>query len=302
MTKHRTLKAVGFFVVLAAVLAFLALPNSQAGAGKPIRWKATFDNSGNLRGFPQNGTAFVGGVDGVDITNGTGTCDSGINSYSFLQMRVYDPSYLNFSMDAVVDPTWSWGNYDSASCGFPNTEPGLAWPYCVADFLNGRGHPSPDYGWVLVRFTTFGGCADSNIHTLIGMDVGEIFPVHMSIEIWSHPFDCPPNSTWAKNPLHNLIMNAHGYGTLLPDIYIERLPDVSGNRVWIASVNTIFNNENYKTSPTSDMWGWGKSDGIFGQYAICPPSSGKGKKPVAAEYQYPWAKAPLKFQITFTKY
>ena len=41
MNKHRILKAVGFFVVLVVIVAFLALPDSQAAKGKPIRWKAT---------------------------------------------------------------------------------------------------------------------------------------------------------------------------------------------------------------------------------------------------------------------
>ena len=35
MKRHRSLKAVGFFVVLVAALAFLALPDSQAAKENP---------------------------------------------------------------------------------------------------------------------------------------------------------------------------------------------------------------------------------------------------------------------------
>ena len=86
MTKHRTLKAVGFFVVLVAALAFLALPNSQAGGAKPIRWKATVTGA-NLMGTGE----FVGGVDHVNINNGLGTneysCGPTGNSYSYIDLK-----------------------------------------------------------------------------------------------------------------------------------------------------------------------------------------------------------------------
>jgi len=303
MNKHRTLKAVGFFVVLAVVVAFLALPNSEAAKGKPIRWKAAILPvvDGNLSGQTAD---FIGGENGVDITNGTRLCADGINSYSFLQMRVYDPSSLNFYMDKTSFIT---SNYDHAPdapapCGFNTVD--CSWPNCVAEFLNGRDQPTPEYGWVCVRFTTYR-CDNYNLMTMKVSDPP--VPVHMSIEFWSHAFDCPKNSPWASNPLHNLIMNAHGYtkiNTSLPDIYIQKISDkdLVNKDVWTASVNTIFDNsdlnkygESYKDFvPTSSEWAY--SDNILGQFATC---SGKGKNTVM-KYWYPWAKAPLKFQINFT--
>jgi len=133
------------------------------------------------------------------------------------------------------------------------------------------------------------------------MGEGQILPVHMLFQFFSHTWGCPPNS----NTFLNLLMNAHGYiksgapdGTL-PDIYIQRV----GN-VWTAYVNTAFDNPDYqdltKFDSTSANFPSTTIDNILGQYATCPPS-GKGKKPVAATYHYPWAKAHLQFKIAFTK-
>jgi len=295
MNKYRTLKAVGFFVVLAAVLAFLALPKSQAGGAKPIRWKATVTGA-NLWGYGE----FVGGVDHVNINNGLGTNDTACgptgNSYSFLELQVFDPS-LQFYMGGFL----SSGNPNPAPYGFPNTT--TAWPYCVADFLNNYLHPTADYPHIILRFTTCG-CGNSKTD-LMAMGEGEILPVHMMLQIFSHIWDCPPNSPFTQKTFLNLNMNAHGYikdGAISPDIYIQRL----GN-VWTAYVDTVFDNSAYQTLPpdsTSANFPVTISDNILGQYATCDSiKAPKGNKTTwTTTYHYPWAKAPLKFQIQFTKY
>jgi hypothetical protein len=296
MNKYRTLKAVGFFVVLAAVLAFLALPKSQAGGAKPIRWKATVTGV-NLIGSGE----FVGGVDHVNINNGLGTNDTPCNLagdsglYSFLELQVFTPS-LQFYMGGFL----SSGNPNPAPYGFPNTT--TAWPYCVADFLNNYLHPTADYPHIILRFTTCG-CGNSKTD-LMAMGEGEILPVHMMLQIFSHIWDCPPNSPFTQKTFLNLNMNAHGYikdGAISPDIYIQRL----GN-VWTAYVDTVFDNSAYQTLPpdsTSANFPVTISDNILGQYATCSSQAGKkGKTTWTTTYHYPWAKAPLNFQIAFTKY
>jgi len=285
--------------ILVAVLALLALPKGQAGPGKgkPIRWKATFiaDDNANLKGMIGN-PDYVGGVDGVNINNGSGTCDNG-NVYSFLMMGVWAPSYLKFNMDGFL----SSGNDDSAPCGFPNTI-GLTWPACLQYFLNSYLHPTTGYQYVYLTFTTNYEC-QVNIPNLMDMPLGSTLPARMCIYFFSHYWDCPQNHTLANYNLYNLMMHAHGYNTdrLLGDldIYIKRISPTE----WIASVDTEFDNPDYPNLPNSNSANFAQDDGIVGQYATCTPSSTKrGKASWTTEYHYPWAKAPLKFQIKFTKY
>jgi hypothetical protein len=292
MTKHRTLKAVGFFVVSAVILAFLALPESQAGAGKPIRWKATVTGA-NLNGLRE----FVGGHDQVNINNGLGTNDTPCSatgtsgSYSYLELQLFTPS-LRFYLDPNTI-SGSSDNLNSGLCGFPKTTGD--WPDCVANFLNYYDQPTTEYPHIILRFTT---CGCGNTKTdLMAMADGDILPVHMLLQFFSHTWGCPANNTYL-----NLMMNAHGYikdGASLPDIYIKR----EGN-VWTAYVDTVFDNSAYKDlafDSTSANFPSTTIDNILGQYATCPPPSGKGKKPVAATYHYPWAEAHLQFQIAFTQ-
>ena len=239
MTKHRTFKAVGFFVVLAAVLVFLAIPNSQAGAGKrPIRWKASVEPfAGTNLSADQ---VFVGGVDHVNINNGSGTCAISGSPYSFLELQVFAPSLWFSGMDR--NSFSSWGNPDlddpvPSPYEFPNTS--TDWPYCVADFLNNKIHPTADYEHITLRFSTCG-CEGSSTD-LMGMGVGDILPVRMSFLFFSHTWGCPTNSPFTQKTFLNLLMNAHGfdrgglpdmYGSTF-DIYIKRLPNENGLPLWI---------------------------------------------------------------------
>ena len=297
MNKHRTLKAVGFLVVLLAVLAFLALPNGQAGGAKPIKWQATVTGANLIGSGP-----FVGGQDSVNINYGLGTNDTSCNtlgtgSYSYLELQVFNPS-LQFIMNA----TTVGGTDDlNKAFGFPNTLSG--WPNCIADFLNHYLQPTADYPHIILRFTTCG--CDNSITDLMAMDRnGGILPVHMSLLLFSHIWGCPPSSPFTKETFLNLNMSAHGYvktGASFPDIYIQRVGDV-----WTAYVDTAFDNPHYPTllSYTSNSADWPvtKSDGILGQYATCDsPTKVKGKTTYTTTYHYPWAKAPLQFQIVFTK-
>jgi len=280
--------------ILVAVLAFLALPSSQAGAAKPIRWKATVTGA-NLWGSGE----FVGGVDHVNINNGLGTneysCGPTGNSYSYLELQVFTPSLQFIDMSGFSGD----GNLPS-SYGFPNTT--APWPFCIADFLNNNLHPTADYPHIILRFTTCG-CGNS-ITDLMTMTDGQIIPVRMSLLFFSHIWDCPPSSPFTKKTFLNLNMNAHGYikdGDTLPDIYIQRV----GN-TWTAYVDTVFDNPAYQILPpdsTSANWPVMISDNILGQYATCSSQVGKkGRTTWTTTYHYPCAKAPLNFKIAFTKY
>lgn len=136
------------------------------------------------------------------------------------------------------------------------------------------------------------------------MTDGEILPVHMLLQVFSHIWGCPPSSPFTQKTFLNLNMNAHGYlksSATLPDIYIKR----EGN-VWTAYVDTVFDNGAYQNLPpdsTSANFPVTTSDNILGQYATCgDPIKVKGKTTYITTYHYPWAKAPLQFQIAFTKY
>jgi hypothetical protein len=305
MTKHRTLKAVGFFVVLAVIVAFLALPDSQAAKGKPIRWKATVSGE-NLIGINE----FVGGQDFVNINNGVGSnntpCNTaGTGSYSYLELQVFTPS-LQFNMDDFLTS----GNPAPSPYGLPNTTG--TWPDCVADFLNAYPQPTADYPHIILRFTTCG-CGNP-ITDLMAMGEGEILPVHMMLLFFTHNWYTLPNSssTPPQYTFLNLNMNAHGYEGAIPfdnngstyDVYIKRV----GN-VWTAYVDTVFNNPSYNYENNlldynSNDWPVTISDNILGQYATYKQVlAANGKKKIwETTYHYPWAKAPLKFQIAFTKY
>jgi|GEM_PF-1642032 len=296
MDKHRFLRAVGFFVVVVAVLAFLALPDGQAAKGKPVRWKATVGGlNTNLYGSGE----FVGGVDNVNINNGLGTnsysCGPTGNSYSYLELQVFSPSlqFINMSGFSSLDAVPS-------KYGFPNTT--LPWPLCIGDFLNLNLHPTADYPHVIVRFTTCG-CGNT-ITDLMNMTDGQIIPVRMSVLFFSHIWGCPPSSPSTQISYLNLLMNAHGYykgGAALPDIYIQRTGDT-----WTAYVDTAFDNSAYQqdiSAYTSADWPVMLSDNILGQYATCSSTTNKkGKTTWTTAYHYPSAKAPLQFQVAFTKY
>jgi hypothetical protein len=303
MNKYRTLKAVGFFVVLAVIVAFLALPDSQAAKGKPVRWKATVAGV-NLIGSVD----FVGGVDHVNINNGPVTC-ADTSGGSYLELQAFTPSLQFKNMGGFL----SWGNADLATdyidlapYGFPNGFPitTTIWPGCVADFLNNNLHPTAEYPHIIWRFTTCG-CGNP-ITDLMAMGEGEILPVHMKLLFFSHIWGCPANSPFTQETFLNLHMNAHGYlkaDATLPDVYIKRV----GN-VWTAYVDTVFDNPNpvYHTSLdnyTSADWPVTIGDNILGQYATCSSiTNKKGKTTWTTTYHYPWAKAPLNFQVAFTKY
>jgi len=289
--------------ILVAVLAFWAIPKSQAGPAKPIRWKATVAGA-NLIGFGE----FVGGVDHVNINNGSGTNDtacapSGSTSYSYLELQVFTPS-LQFSnmggFSGVGDPDLA----PSGLYGFPKIT--TAWPDCVGDFLTSALQPTAEYAHIDLRFTT---CGCGNTKTdLMAMADGETLPVHMSLLFFTHNWYTLPNSssTPTQYTFLNLLMNAHGWYSGVtapfPDIYIKRV----GN-VWTAYVDTVFDNGAYQGNLlgyNSNDWPVTISDNILGQFATYVPSNAgkKGKTIWTTTYHYPCAKAPLKFQIAFTKY
>jgi hypothetical protein len=286
--------------ILVATFAFLALPSSQAGTAKPIRWKATVTGT-NLWGLVD----FVGGQDQVNINNGVGTNSSpcntaGTGSYSYLQLQVFNPS-LKFNIGGFL----SSGDPAPAPYGFPGTS--AAWPFCIAEFLNAYPQPTADYPHIILGFTTCG-CGNP-ITDLMAMAEGQILPVHLNLMIFSHIWGCPANSPFTQETFLNLHMGAHGYTGAIPadingstyDVYIKRV----GN-TWTAYVNTTFNNPNKQDStfdPTSATWPTCNYDNILGQYATCSSSTNKkGKTTWTTTYHYPWAKAPLQFQVAFTKY
>lgn len=276
-------------VILVAALAFLALPDSQAGAAKPIKWKATVTGT-NLWGSGE----FVGGHNSVNIYNGVGTCALTGNPYSYIELQLFQPSlqfYMSgFSGDDVVPSPY----------GFPGIS--TPWPLCIGDFLNGRLQPTADYPHIILRFSTCG--CNSTAADLMAMQNGDILPVCMALSCFSHIWGCPPNSPYTQETFLNLNMISHGYlkaGANLPDVYIQRIGDV-----WTAYVNTAFDNPAYQTpldDYTSAEWPGKLSDNLLGQYATCSSSTNKkGKTIWTTTYHYPTAKAPLNFQIAFTKY
>ncbi len=282
-------------VMLVAVLAFLAIPKSQAGAAKPIKWMATVTGD-NLNGSG----VFVGGVDHVNINNGSGSndtpCSATGNSgaYSYLELQLFTPS-LKFNMSSFSGE----GNLPFPY-GFPNTT--AAWPGCVDDFLNNNLHPTPEYAHVILRFTT---CGCGNTKTdFMAMTDGETLPVHMMFLFFTHNWYTVPKSS-TPYPYINLMMNAHGTTPLRLggdfDVKIQKTL-VNGKDTWTAYVDTQFDNPGYPVANlagyNSNDWPQTKTDSILGQYATYV---GSGKNAVTT-YHYPWAKAPLKFQIAFTKY
>jgi len=274
--------------ILAVFLAFTALPDSQAAAGKPTRWKATVTGV-NLMGLAD----FVGGQDNVNINSGTATdVDTG-SLYGYIELRVYNPSFTLF-----LDPAALSGSADDhPSYGFPHTT--APWPYNIADFLNKFPQPTEEYPHIVLRFTTCG-CGNT-LTDFTAMTEGQIIPVRIGISFFSHTWGCPPGA----NTFLNLIINAHGWhkqgAGSPPDIYIQRV----GN-VWTASVNTLFDNPAYKDNPLPDSasadWPVAVRDSIIGQYATCEPGPvRRGKATYITTYHYPWAKVPLNFQVIFTK-
>lgn len=291
MNKHRVLRAVGFFVVLAVIVAFLALPDGQAAKGRPVKWQAT------VTGANLNGGVFVGGQDQVNINNGVGTCAPSGTPYSYIELQVFNPS-LQFNMGGFT----SSGNAAPSPYGLPNPPPGTAWPQSIADFLNSTPQPTSDYPHIILRFSTCG--CDSTATDLMAMDPnGGILPVRMSLLCFSHIWGCPPSSPYTQQTFLNLNMIAHGYPTSRLggnfDVYIQRIGDV-----WTAYVNTAFDNSAYPTPPdTYTSADWPGSDSILGQYATCSqtPPNKKGKTTWTTTYHYSWAKAPLQFQVAFKK-
>ena len=312
MTKHRTLKAVGFFVVLAVALAFLALPNSQAAKGKPIKWKATVTGD-NLWASGE----FFGGQDQVNINYGVGTNDTNCDTdrpsggtsgaYSYLELQVFKPVLGFLGMNSFS----SWGNPDPDSnsinlapygfpnpSGFPNNL--TIWPGCIQEFLINNLHPTADYPHITLRFTTCG-CGNDINSNLMNMGVGTTLPVHLVLQFFSHNWDCPASSPFGQKTFLNLLMSAHGYVVGSDcDVKIVRTSATE----WTAYVDTDFGNSLYPppdASYISATLPGAKSDGIIGQYATCQ-TTGKGKNAVSTlKYYYPWAKTHLQFQIAFTK-
>jgi len=274
--------------LMVTVLAFLALPDGQAGGGKPARWKAAVTGA-NLVGLVD----FVGGQDNININSGTATDAATGDLYGFIELRVLNPS-LRFYVDPLA---FSGSPDDHQSFGFPGTA--APWPLNVAAFLNALDHPTDEYAQVLVRFTTCG-CGNT-ITDFSKMTDGQIIPVRMSIWFLSHLWSCPPGS----NTFLNLDINAHGWfkqgAGSPPDVYIRRV----GN-VWTASVDTLFDNPAYQNPlPDSASANWPVTlrDSMIGQYATCEPAPvRKGKPTYVTTYHYPWAKAPLQFQVAFMKY
>jgi len=303
-TKEKNMKKILMTAaILAAFLAFLALPSSQASAAKPIRWKATIVpiDGANLIGPT---TDFVGGVDNVNINYGLDTdsesCGPTGNSLSYLLLQVFNPSSQSlqiinmsgFSGYATLPPSY----------GFPNTTTNI-WPDCVADFLSSGPHPTADYPVVSLRFSTCG-CGNTTTD-FMKMGVGATIPVHFELLFFSHIWSCPAPS--AQKTFLNLQMNAHGYVKTvgsLPDIYITRISQTE----WTAYVDTKFDNGAFQKTETdldsaSADWPVRDSDNILGQYATCDwIKAPKGNKRIwTTTYHYPCAKAPFKFQIVFTK-
>ena len=162
----------------------------------------------------------------------------------------------------------------------------------IANFLNAFDHPTDEYTYVLVRFTTCG-CGNT-ITDFAKMTDGQIIPVRMSVLFFSHLWGCPPGA----NTFLNLDINAHGWNKQgagsPPDVYIRR-----AGSVWTASVDTVFDNPAYQNPlPDSASADWPVTlrDSMIGQYATCDPGPArKGKPTYVTTYHYPWAKAPFEF-------
>jgi hypothetical protein len=315
--------------IMVAVLAFLALPKGQAGAAKgkpiPIRWMATFVavTDANLMGLDNQ--VFVGGAGHVNINNGSETCVIDGSVGSFLELQLFDPGLIFENMGgflhwgnpdpAAPDPTVPVDLYlsppvDLAPYGFPNYvfpyKNLTMWPDCVADFLNDNVHPTADYYHIILRFSTCG-CGSANLMDMPVTDPPTCVPVRMSLQLFSHIWDCPSNSPFSQSKFLNLMMKAHGYytdrlGDL--DVKIQRTTE-KGLATWTAYVDTEFDNPDYQDNlPDPTSASWATNDNILGQYATCKSSQAgkKGKTTWTTTYHYPWAKAHLKFQIKFWTY
>jgi len=282
--------------ILVVALAFLALPESQAGSGRPVRWKATFVDFPGAN-LPGSGI-FTGGVDHVNINNGPVTTCTGA---SYLELQLFDPSleFTGIGTGGFLDS----GNPDLASYGFPGTQG--AWPGCMANFLNLNVHPTEEYPHIILRFSTCGCDYPLNSNTdLMKMEVSDTLPVRMSFYFFAYNWLIRP--TLPSTPFLNLLMKAHGWnssGSGLPGDFDVKIVRTSATE-WTAYVDTEFDNPIYKNElPDPNSYSFTESDNILGEYATYVPSTNKkGKTTWTATYHYPWAKAPLKFQIKFWQY
>jgi len=104
-------------------------------------------------------------------------------------------------------------------------------------------------------------------------------------------------------------MKAHGWNPprLFGDLDVKIVKSTeNGLPTWTAYVDTVFNNPSYEgieNLPDPNSYSFAESDNILGEYATFVPSTNKkGKTTWTTTYHYPWAKAPLKFQIKFWQY
>jgi hypothetical protein len=267
----------------------------QAG-GKPVKWTAAVLNtSQNLQAYPL-GKVYVGGEDGVSITNGISWCGSGSikNYYSYISFEIALPSQILLYLDPAdfyesgfeSDPT-------IYKCGFP-TSGGGVWPYCLADFLNS---PQPYMGYRNVKFNFLTPACEGRTSTdFTQMEIGQSLKLYLSFGIAGQNFSDECSECIPEN-YHNIWGKAHGFissSSGLPDIYITR----DSQNEWTVTVDTYFNNPDYQNSQYVNG-----NDQIIEHYCVCVRKTGKGGRiTYEKEIKYPaWTKTHLGFQIKFTK-
>lgn len=290
----------GWSALAVFLVAGIGFPQAgPAGKPVPIKWKITIpDTSTNLRPYPE-GTAYTGGVDGINITSGTVSCAGNDKTYlSYLNFGLVGPSQISFQ-NLYLDPL---GGQDSSLniCKFPTGE-GSGWPSCLADFLS-QGQPWPGYEGVFFTFST---CACGNILStdFTQMPVGTILSMDMRFDIRAGNISGADCSECNPVALHRVAGRAHGYSVpgLGPDIYISR----DSASVWTIRVKTFFDNParqgSYPAVVQDDSMF--ANDHVIEEYCVCVPVQVNKRTLYRTQMRYPAVTKilPFDFQLTLTK-
>jgi hypothetical protein len=296
MRKHSYLKILG--IIGFCVAAFLVGLSLVHGApGKVAKWQVQILPSLSLQaldlsGIPSSDRLYIGGQDGVTISDGAARCGSGADAtnYTYLSFQISTPSQLLFMLGSPLD---SGPGPQGNLCGFPGGS--LSWPDCLFSFLN-QPQPAQGYDRVYFFFAT-GACEDRGSTDFRLMPVNTWLRVSMDMRIvplnytGDCPTGCPDN--------HMVIGRAHGLDPgdgNFPDIYIYRDSFDS----WTVHVSTNFDNPSYQDHPSPYLM---FRDLIFETYCNCVLQNGKGgrKTWVWQSFDSAWVRTHLEFNIRFTK-
>jgi len=253
------------------------------------------DTSRNLRAYPP-GKVYVGGEDGISITNGISWCGSGSTKYyySHISLEIALPSLVLLNLnpadfyDSGVDP-----DPTIYKCGFPPSGVG-SWPICLAEFLTS---PQPYMGYQYVKFNFLTPACEGRTSTdFTQMPIGQWLKLFLSFGIAGQNLSDDCSACFPEN-YHNIWGKAHGFISSpsgLPDIYITR----DSQNEWTVTADTYFNNPDFQNSQYVSG-----NDQIIEHYCVCVQKTGKGGRiTYEKELKYPaWTKTHLGFQIKFTK-